>query len=287
MMAKEHRGVLLVMLAIFRSTKGREIMGIRSEWFRNEANKDDWIMLIELLLKWEAYLNLDKMLIKHVVRLRRKHRFILYLMRKIARREKGMGLKLIKFHVVLHLADDTEFDTSVNEGHHKVGKKAEKLTQKEAASFQHQTSVRLMEYMLLELAMEEISTDAKIWEYFMTYADNDVMDLGQNDKETQNSAGSETDNDAERMAVETGETGINVWLDDETGESTFTLLSRSKFAAKTTWNNEVIDFLLSLQEKIAEPPYLMDIRTWHKEEIKCSGATQIIVVKVLGKIGSG
>ena len=29
MMAKEYRGVLLVMLAIFRSTKGREIMGIR------------------------------------------------------------------------------------------------------------------------------------------------------------------------------------------------------------------------------------------------------------------
>ena len=165
------------MLAIFRSTKGREIMGIRSEWFRNEANKDDWIMLIELLLEWEAYLNLDVMLIKHVVRLCQKHRFILYLTRKIARREKGMGLKLIKFHVVLHLADDilnfgvpTEFDTSANGGHHKVGKKAAKLTQKEAASFQYQTSVRLMEYMLLELAMEEISTDAKVWEYFMGYA---------------------------------------------------------------------------------------------------------------------
>ena len=270
MMAKEYRGVLLVMLAIFRSTKGREIMGIRSEWFRNEVNKDNWIMLIELLLGWEAYLNLDKMLIKHVVRLRRKHRFILYLMRKIARRQKGMGLKLIKFHVVLHLADDilnfgvpTEFDTSANEGHHKLGKKAAKLTQKEAASFQYQTSVRLMEYLLLELAMEEISTDAKIWEYFMTYADNDVMDLGQNDEETQSLASRETEND-EEMVVETGETGINVWLDDETGESTFTLLSRSKFAAKTTWNNEVIDFLLSLQEKIAEPPYMMDIRTWHK-----------------------
>ena len=50
------------------------------------------------------------------------------------------------------------------------------------------------------------------------------------------------------MAVQTGKTGINVWHDDKTGESTFTLLSRSKFAEKTTWNNEVVDFLLSLQE---------------------------------------
>ena len=178
-MAKECRGVLLVMLAIFRSTEGRETMGIRSEWFQNEANKDDWIMLIELLLEWEAHFNSDVMMIKHVVRLRKKHRFILCLMCKIAKREKGMGLKLIEFHVVLHLADDilnvgvpAEFDTSANEGHDKLGKKARKLTQKEAASFQHQTSVRLMEHLSLERAMDEMSTDAKFgsvsWPVLMT-----------------------------------------------------------------------------------------------------------------------
>ena len=166
------------------------------------ANKDDWIMLIELLLEWEAYLNLDVMMIKHVVRLHQKHRFILYLMRKIAKRQAGMGLKLVKFHVLLHLADDilnvgvpTKFDISANEGHHKVGKKAAKLTQKEAASFQYQTSVRLMEYLLLELAMEEISTDAKVWEYFMAYADDNVMDLGQTNEETQILVNNETQND--------------------------------------------------------------------------------------------
>jgi hypothetical protein len=52
------------------------------------------------------------------------------------------------------------------------------LTQKEAASFQYQMFVRLMEYLSLELAMEEISNDAKVWEYLMACADDNVMDLG-------------------------------------------------------------------------------------------------------------
>jgi hypothetical protein len=67
MMAKECRWVLLVILAIFCSTKGHAMMGIRSKWFKNEANKNDWILLIELLLQWKAYLNSDVMMIKHVV----------------------------------------------------------------------------------------------------------------------------------------------------------------------------------------------------------------------------
>jgi hypothetical protein len=112
-----------------------------------------------------------------------------------------------------------------------VGKKAAKLTQKEAASFQYQTSARLMEYLLFELAMEELSNDDKVWEYFMAYADDSIMDLGQNDEETQTLGINKTQSDDE-MAVQTGETCIKVWLDDETGESTFTLHSRSKFVEK-------------------------------------------------------
>ena len=53
-----------------------------------------------------------------------------------------MGPKLVKFHVVLHSADDildfgvpTEFDTSANEGHHVVGKKAAKIDPKRGCKF--------------------------------------------------------------------------------------------------------------------------------------------------------
>ena len=77
----------------------------------------------------------------HVHRLKRKNRCIMWLMRKIATRTKGMGLKLIKFHTALHAVEDivqfgipTEFDTSANESHHKPSKQAAKLTQRVAST---------------------------------------------------------------------------------------------------------------------------------------------------------
>ena len=104
-MAKEYRGILLIMLALFRSTKGREIINSYRE-FKLETSKDDWILLIELLLEWEAHLNEPRMEVYHLRRLQKKHRYLMYLMRKIAKRSAGMGLKLLKFHLILHLSED-------------------------------------------------------------------------------------------------------------------------------------------------------------------------------------
>ena len=106
-------------------------------------------------------------------RLQKKHRYLMYLMRKIAKRSAGMGLKLLKFHLILHLSEDIlqfgvplEFDTAANESHHKQAKKAARLTQRDAASFQFQTATRMIEFHMLDLAMEEIKSGRKLWEYF-------------------------------------------------------------------------------------------------------------------------
>jgi hypothetical protein len=58
LMAKEYRGVLLIMLVLVRSTKGSQIL-TRSRKGRFKANtkKDNWILLLETLLEWDAYLN--------------------------------------------------------------------------------------------------------------------------------------------------------------------------------------------------------------------------------------
>jgi hypothetical protein len=45
--------------------------------------------------------------VKHVKRLEKKHRYIMYLIRKIAQRTEGMGLKLLKFNTILHIWEDT------------------------------------------------------------------------------------------------------------------------------------------------------------------------------------
>ena len=59
-------------------------------------------MLVETLLQWEAHLCPPQMKLKNVKRLDKKHRHIMHLMKKVAKRTKGMGLNVIKFHATVH-----------------------------------------------------------------------------------------------------------------------------------------------------------------------------------------
>lgn len=257
LMAKDYRGALLIILVIVRCTKGRKILKT-SRKFRDkeETALDDWILLVELMLEWEAYLNEPVMYLKHVKRLEKKHRYIMYIMRKVAQRNKGMGLKLQKFHSILHICENIielgvplEYDTSANESMHKPSKQASKMTQKSFDSFNSQTAQRLVEFFLIDLAMEEIDHERRVWDYFQR-------------KEGPEQEG----NVPESSQICTGEARIEVYYDDETGDIQFEMVSRSKFAWKTTWDRNLIDFLLALQERIREekPIENIAISTLHR-----------------------
>jgi hypothetical protein len=136
LMARQYKGVLLILAAVLRSTKGRSLLSPKKN-FKSREERSDWLMLVETLLEWDAYLCEPAMLIKHVKRLRQKHKVIMYLMLKVVKRRKGMGLKTNKFHAILHMMEDIlmygvpmEFDTGGNEGHHKGSKTAAKTTQR-------------------------------------------------------------------------------------------------------------------------------------------------------------
>ena len=264
LMAKDYRGVLLIILAMCRSTKGRKILN-KYRSFKQESDLDDWILLVELMLEWESYLNEPVMQVKHVKQLERKHRFIMYIMRKVAQRTKGMGLKLVKFHMILHIWEDIlqfgvplEYDTSANESMHKPSKKASKMTQKAADTFNFQTATRLIEFELLDLAMEEIENGLVPWDYYTRVENPDSDD---------ESSGPEESSGTKEANVWTGETGIQVYREDN-GEPSFKLLTRSKFAAKAAWNIRLLDFLVRLQDRIQ--PYLrtehMPIFTCHRRD---------------------
>ncbi len=97
----------------------------------------DWITLLETLLQWEQWLKSSEMKVKHVRQAQTKHRIIMHFLKKIMRRSTGMGLKIIKFHGIMHIADDIlnfgvpmEVDTGSNKSAHKTEKTAAKLTQK-------------------------------------------------------------------------------------------------------------------------------------------------------------
>ena len=146
--------------------------------FKETSALDDWILLVESMLEWESYLNEPRVYKKHVRRLEKKHRYLMYIMRKVAQRKKGMGLKLVKFHMILHLWEDImafgvplEVDTSSNESFHKPSKKASKMTQKAADTFNFQTATRLIEFELLNLAMFEIETGHVPWQYYAPASD--------------------------------------------------------------------------------------------------------------------
>jgi len=116
------------------------------------------------------------------VRLKKKHRLLLYLLKTVAARQKGMGFRLMKFHAVLHLADDILMfgvpmvvDTGSNESHHKTTKIAAKLTQKDATTFESQTSNRMDDFHVLELALQEINS-RPLWEYYSGYQHRQVLE---------------------------------------------------------------------------------------------------------------
>ena len=170
--AKEFSGVMLLMAAILQSFKGRAMLSTQKKNFGELYLLDDWVMLVETMLEWEAFLKLDRMEMKHVKRLERKHKYVMYLLKKIANRTTGMGFCIIKFHGILHMIEDMLMfgvpmvvDTGSNEGGHKETKTAAQLTQKNPDTFETQTETRLVEFRLVELAMLELGGDA-LWEYF-------------------------------------------------------------------------------------------------------------------------
>ena len=181
LMAKEYTGILLCMLMVLRSEKGKSLVR-RMRKFFGEDRLDDWILLIETLLEWEEWMKSPQLLKKHVRAARQKHRYVMYLIKKVANRTAGMGLKLTKFHCIVHIADDIlnfgvpmEVDTGSNESGHKPTKTAAKLTQKNKKTFEIQTATRLEEMHLLDLALEEIK-GRPLWDYFKGFEHDEQME---------------------------------------------------------------------------------------------------------------
>lgn len=304
LMAKDYRGVLLNMAAILRSTKGREMLHTKQK-FKKKSTKGDWLMLVETLLQWEAYLNEPTMLKSLVERLRTKHKALMYLLKKVANRTTGMGLKIMKFHVILHMVDDIknfgvpmEFDTGANESHHKKSKHAAKLTQRNEANFNIQVAKRLFDFLVLDMANEEVNCGNLVWEYYdfdnMLVGESEAeedsedqwsMNLDQSNKnfcQPSSSTSSKSSlimgqtarqnfdqmcqqNFDQPSTIVTDDCMIQVYFDEEKDAPAFRLLSRSKSAAKTILNPELLAFLFELQVKVSDhiPQEFLPIYTRH------------------------
>jgi len=256
-MAKEFRGILLVMAAILRCKKGRDLLA-NSEFF-SPTFLNDWTLLVEVLLQWEAFLNEPEMLARHVKAMEHKNRYIMYLMKVVARRQRGMGLKLTKFHMITHLWHDIhlygvplEVDTGSNESHHKKTKVAARLTQKNEATLDLQTCTRLDEFSVVELALLELE-GKPLWEYY-SRMENMRQEEEEDRQETDgdNSDGDDNLTKGTHIAVKTIMSGDSedivpvYWHGSEGANKTW----KPAGAHLGNWDVDVVKFLIQLQDKL-------------------------------------
>jgi hypothetical protein len=276
LMAKDFRGVLLIMAAVLLSTSGRKMLSTKRK-FKKDARKDDWILLVELLLEWEAYLCQPTMKKAHVARLDKKHRYIMYIMKKVAQRTKGMGLNIMKFHGIIHLMEDIqvngvplEFDTAANESHHKSSKYAAQLTQRNESTFQIQVAKRLWEFKILNYALEEIRSGVRITDYFDVESDDSSESssnrLSPSQHGTDNIDGQGCGTNENQADILTDDARIIVFLDEETEDPSFKMSSRSNYAESTSMNIDLLTFLCELQEETSAylPSHSLPIFTRHQ-----------------------
>ena len=84
----------------------------------------------------------------------------------VKNRVKEMRLKIVKFHVTMHVSQDIlnfevlmKCDTELNEEEHKSIKTAAKLMQKNEKTFDTQTVTKLKKMHLLALAEQEFESN--------------------------------------------------------------------------------------------------------------------------------
>ena len=180
LMAHQMSGLMLVLLAALRSTKGRKVLmelSIREQvnFFPDEAAIANWILVVELQVMFEAWLKQPKLKVNTVVRLRRKIKELLQMTKQVQKRETGMGFKTNNFHATTHVADDIlnfgpphVVNTKSNEMAHKPDKGSAHRTQKRPKSFDIQSARQVNDRRKIEMGMEELSGRPR-WDYFVAF----------------------------------------------------------------------------------------------------------------------
>ena len=178
------------------------------------------------------------------------------LFKRICKRVKGMGLKTMKFHGIIHLMDDIlacgvpmNVDTGSVESHHKKTKVAAKMTQRNITVFEEQTAIRLVEMHLIELAKAELDGRK-----MFTYLTLD-QERGAPEKE---------DKIDENEQVTTGGSALEVYYDHAKEEVQWQFRRNNNKAA---WEPSITEFLHDLQEHVGEECDQLDdidIRTEHQ-----------------------
>jgi hypothetical protein len=151
--------------------KGRKRkIGNKGE-LRKTKRMDFIIELLSESLHLEEFM-MQKYIPKSTLILAQKYiPLFLQFLKEVCPRDSGMGWKLTKFHILVHMVDDIKrfsipmnYDGNVVESHHKNEKNSGKRTQLRAYLLDKQTADKRKEYMLIKKAYDAVYPPKSIFQ---------------------------------------------------------------------------------------------------------------------------
>ena len=271
LMAHEMSGMMVVLVACLRCTKGRRLLlnesrGKSKTFFGNLNLINDWILLLETLLQWEAWMKEPEMTVFDVQRARIKIPEIMEMEKYVGQRSGGMQFKVFKFHASLHLPDDilsfgvpAHVNTQSDESHHKKSKTAAIHTQRRMKSFCIQTARNLHSMDIVDAGMQEIRNGRVPWDYY--YEDEDDNDVQATDEDS--FTGDRNDDHVE--VINTG-TNLNFFYSLDSDEYVYTVNSQMKNKHKFILDEQLIAFIGNVLDQIRDDNVVQSFRlfTEHK-----------------------
>jgi Plavaka transposase len=156
--ASELTGMLIVFLMVFSTKEGET----KLDKNLGEKRSSQYIHLFELMLMLESFCKAEFHERKSVVDFKKIVPMILEYYKDTLDRQEGNQMKIIKYHLVTHFADDilrfgsmANFDSSIGESHHKVmAKKPAGNTQRRKDIFEVQTAKRQVDNLTIDRAYD-------------------------------------------------------------------------------------------------------------------------------------
>ena len=157
--ANEMSGILLVLLTVFSTSEGNII----DEKLGNRRTAQ-YIHIIELMLMTEMFCKQPHHKKQNVRLFKNFIPIVLKTLKNTLDRKDGNQMKIIKFHLPLHFADDilrfgsmANYDSGIGESHHKdFAKKTANNTQRRREVFEFQTATRQIENLAIYRAHDYI-----------------------------------------------------------------------------------------------------------------------------------
>jgi len=156
----EERMVLVLYLIIFSGS----LFTTFRDAFGSEERLSLYVLVMSHLLMIEDFMKKDTVQREEVLRLGKYMPHFMKMFKRATDRSEGMGMDIIKFHLLTHLAEDiirfgpsTGYDSSFCESMHKAFKKDARRTQRRNNdSFQFQTATRGCERIAIACGMRSI-----------------------------------------------------------------------------------------------------------------------------------